>query len=142
MMPEKDDTGSAGAVPDSEVRRPGPQAMELLISKMLAIGLIVSSLVVTIGGVFLLAQHGGDILDVRSFHSERISLSSVGGVFSAALALRPKAIVQLGLLLLVATPVTRVGLSVLLFLQKKDYLYVGITSVVLVILLLAISDEH
>ena len=47
-------------------------------------------------------------------------------------------ILQLGTLTLLATPIVRVGASVLLFLREKDMLYVGVTLLVLGMLLLAI----
>ena len=52
-----------------------------------------------------------------------------------ALAGKPYAIIGLGMLLLIATPVVRVALSVVFFLVQKDWLYVGITVFVLVVLL-------
>jgi uncharacterized membrane protein len=44
-------------------------------------------------------------------------------------------LIQLGLLLLIATPIVRVALSIVGFTIERDYLYVGFTAVVLVILL-------
>ncbi len=116
--------------------------MEMIISKVLLFGVILATVVVVLGGALLLIQHGALRVDLERFHGEPISLSTVSGIIATAFAGRPKAIIQLGLLLLVATPITRVALSVLLFWKKKDYLYVGITAVVLLILILAISDEH
>jgi uncharacterized membrane protein len=47
-------------------------------------------------------------------------------------------VLQLGMLILIATPITRVAASVLLFLREKDMLYVGITLLVLGMLLVAL----
>ena len=47
-------------------------------------------------------------------------------------------VLQLGLLVLIATPITRVAASVLLFLREKDMLYVGVTLLVLLMLLFAL----
>jgi uncharacterized membrane protein len=116
--------------------------MEPLIATVLSVGVISSSLVVAAGGAMLLAAHGASVIDIGTLHGEPMSLSYVSGIVSSAMALRPKAIIQLGLLILVATPIARVALSVLLFLKKGDYLYVGITGLVLAILILAVSDEH
>jgi uncharacterized membrane protein len=116
--------------------------MEMIISRVLLFGVILSAVVVVLGGALLLLHHGALRVNLETFHGEPISLSTVSGIVATAFAGRPKAIIQLGLLLLVATPITRVALSVLLFWKKKDYLYVGITAVVLMILILAISDEH
>lgn len=56
-------------------------------------------------------------------------------VLRGTLALRPLAVIQLGVLLLIATPVMRVAASVLLFLQEGDWVYTAITLAVLLILL-------
>ena len=47
-------------------------------------------------------------------------------------------VLQLGMLILIATPITRVAASVLLFLRERDMLYVGITLLVLGMLLVAL----
>jgi uncharacterized membrane protein len=51
--------------------------------------------------------------------------------------LRGQAIVVLGLLMLIATPVVRVAVSILLFLEDGDLTYVAITTTVLVLLILS-----
>jgi len=47
-------------------------------------------------------------------------------------------ILQLGMLILIATPVARVAASALLFLRERDMPYVGITVLVLTLLLFAL----
>jgi uncharacterized membrane protein len=51
---------------------------------------------------------------------------------------RPVAVLELGTLILLATPIARVAASVLLFLRERDSMYAGITLLVLALLLLAI----
>ncbi len=63
---------------------------------------------------------------------------TVGGVVQGALALRPFAVIELGALLLIATPVLRVAASVVLFLIERDYLYTLVTLVVLALLITSI----
>ena len=46
-----------------------------------------------------------------------------------------QAIIQFGLLLLIATPVARVAFAAIGFAMERDYLYVVITLIVLVVLL-------
>lgn len=50
-------------------------------------------------------------------------------------ALQAEAIIALGLLLLIALPIVRVALTVLLFLFERDYVYLAITFFVLTVLL-------
>lgn len=63
---------------------------------------------------------------------------SIGAVIAGSLALKPFALIELGLLVLIATPVFRVAASSLLFLLERDYLYTAITLAVLAVLLYSI----
>jgi uncharacterized membrane protein len=62
-------------------------------------------------------------------------VTDFGSLAAALGALRPVGLAQLGLLVLVATPVVRVGASVAAFALEGDRLYAAITLVVLAILL-------
>jgi uncharacterized membrane protein len=115
--------------------------METVISRLLSLGVILSCLVVTTGGALLLVSSGAATIDIGHFHGQAGSLKTIAVIFESARAISPTAIIQIGLLILVATPVARVGLSMLLFLKKGDYLYVGITGLVLTIVVLAISGQ-
>lgn len=59
---------------------------------------------------------------------------NLGQVFRDALTLRGPALVMLGLLVLLATPITRVVASIILFHRQRDTLYVVLTSIVLLLL--------
>ncbi len=61
-----------------------------------------------------------------------------GEVWAGLLVLRPQAVIALGLLLLIATPVVRVAISILAFAVERDRRFVLITTVVLLILLFSI----
>jgi uncharacterized membrane protein len=61
-------------------------------------------------------------------------LRSVSGIIADARALSGRGIIQLGLLLLVATPVARVTFSVAAFALRRDRTYVVITLIVLSVL--------
>ena len=63
------------------------------------------------------------------------SSSDFGGIVDGLDALRPVAIAQAGLVVLIATPVTRVATSVAAFALEGDRLYTAITLGVLAILL-------
>jgi uncharacterized membrane protein len=96
---------------------------------------LVAAVVVILGSVLLLAHYGHAPADFRVFRGEPAELRSVGGVLRAALALDSRAVVQLGLVLLIATPVARVALTLVAFLIQRDRLYVAITATVLALLL-------
>jgi len=60
------------------------------------------------------------------------------GIAAGLGALRPIAIAQAGLLVLVATPVVRVGVSLVAFALERDRLYAAITGAVLGLLLVSL----
>src|SRR4051794_18621622 len=105
-----------------------------MIGNLLRAGVVAAAAVVLLGAVVSLARHGGEELPDRStFRPDE--LRSVGAVLDAARAGRGRGIIQLGLLLLIATPVVRVALSAFAFLRQRDALYVALTLVVLAALL-------
>lgn len=115
------------------------EQVDQLIGNLLRIGVIVAAVVAAIGGALYLAQHGHQLADYREFRGEPPELRSVRGIVAAALALHSPAIVQLGLLLLIATPVARVAFSLVAFLIQRDRVYVVVTSIVLAVLLFSLT---
>jgi uncharacterized membrane protein len=122
--------------------------MELVISYALRIGVLLSAAVILAGILlFALRQDTGyarvaphHLADLLAYHSGRgpgFFPSSPGAVMAGVLAGKPYAIIALGMLLLIATPIIRVALSVFFFLSQEDWLYVGITLFVLAVLLLS-----
>jgi len=111
------------------------ERMDVVISVLLALGVGLAALVVLAGGVTYLVQHAGEPAHYAVFHGEPSRLSTITGIVRGALALRPRAIIQLGILLLIATPVARVLFSAAAFAVQRDRLYVGATLVVLIVLL-------
>jgi len=95
---------------------------------------ILSAIVVALGGAVYLARHGGETASYEVFRGEPANLRSVGGIVQAMLALRGRAVIQFGLLLLIATPVLRVLFSWIAFLRQGDRLYAPVTLLVLVLL--------
>ena len=105
------------------------------ISVILRSGMIVSAIVIFLGGVLFLLHHGGAIPSYRVFHGVSAPLNSVAGIVHQALHGHALGIIQLGLLLLIATPVARVLFSVIAFWMERDYLYVVISGLVFAILI-------
>jgi len=108
--------------------------MDMVISNLLRSGVLVSALVVLFGGVLYLARHGHSPTDYRVFRGEPSELRSVGGILRDAVALSGRGVIQLGLLLLIATPVARVAFSIFGFAEERDRMYVVIASIVLLVL--------
>ncbi len=109
--------------------------IEVIIGVLLRTGVMLSAAIVTFGAVVYLAHHGRDVANYLTFHGEPEALKSVTGIVQGALHMSGRAIIQLGLLLLIATPVARVAFSAVAFALERDYLYVTITLFVLGVLL-------
>jgi uncharacterized membrane protein len=110
------------------------QHIEVIIGILLRTGVLLSAAVVAIGGIVYLVRHGHAIASFRVFHGDTLPLRTLPGIFHATLQLRGQAIIQLGLLVLIATPVARVLFSAIAFALQRDRLYVVLTLAVLVIL--------
>jgi uncharacterized membrane protein len=107
---------------------------ENLISAVLRGGVFISGGVTLLGVLlFFIQQHGqnlGKVTKLRYPHT-------LGDVFAGVGHGSGVAIILLGLLLLIATPVTRIAVSIVAFANERDWRYVAITSVVLLILLIS-----
>ncbi len=114
------------------------QQMDTIIGVILRTGVIISGLVVLLGGVVYLHHFAYDKPLYRVFHGEPSDLRHITGIIRDALALRGRGIIQFGLLLLIATPVARVAFSVVAFALQRDRLYVMVTQIVLGILLFSL----
>ncbi|MGB8988045.1 MAG: DUF1634 domain-containing protein [Candidatus Sulfotelmatobacter sp.] len=117
------------------------QRMELLIGQLLRAGVLLSAAVVLLGGGVYLVRHGHSRPDYRVFRGEPADLRSVGGIVRQALALRGEGIIQLGLLLLIATPVARVAFSIFGFAEEHDRMYVVVTVIVLLVLIYSLMGS-
>lgn len=109
--------------------------VEQFIGRLLQLGVITAAIVTIIGAAILLANIGGSVADFRVFHGASSNLRSIGGVVRGVIALDGRSITQLGLILLILTPVARVALTLWAFLRQHDRLYVVVTTIVLVLLL-------
>ena len=109
--------------------------IEDMLGNLLRAGVLLSALVVLLGAAIYLVRHGHSPADYRVFHAEPAELRSIRGIFGQMVALRGSGIIQMGLLLLIATPVARVALSVWGFAEERDWMYVTFTLIVLAILL-------
>ena len=112
--------------------------IEQAIGNLLRIGVMVAAVVTAVGGVLYLLQHGWSEVDYRVFHGEPHGLRDLRGVLVGVGQGDSLAIIQLGLLLLIATPIARVALSLLGFVRERDRAYVAITTLVFGILLFSL----
>lgn len=104
--------------------------LEIVISKFLRIGVIASAATISIGLLmFLVSGYSG--YPGNSYPTTPTT------IIKGFLLLKPYAIIMTGLLILISTPVFRVGVSIILFFYEKDYLYVEITATVFIILVIS-----
>jgi uncharacterized membrane protein len=125
-------------VKTKEPRKVTDRQVELLIGMLLRVGVIVAASVAFVGGVWFLVGHGAEATSFTTFHGEPSFLRSVSGIVTAAIALHPSAVVQLGLLLLIAVPIFRVAVSIIAFAAERDWVYCVVTLLVLSILLFSL----
>ncbi|HXI21465.1 MAG TPA: DUF1634 domain-containing protein [Gemmatimonadales bacterium] len=129
----------AGSDPASDAaQRAEEERVERLLGTLLRVGVLVAAAVVLTGGIVYLFRYGGSHPSYGRFAGEPGDLTHATGVVRSALALRPRGVIQFGLLLLVATPVMRVAFSLVAFVRERDRTYVGLTAFVLLILLLSL----
>lgn len=102
--------------------------IELVIGQVLRVGVVISAIVILIG-ILLLVFTG------KTGYAPNVYPITVKAILTGILALKPFAILMLGLFLLILTPVLRVVVSIYAFAKEKDQLYVWITTFVLVILI-------
>src|SRR6266581_3523409 len=114
----------------SQATRWTDQRVEDIIGNLLRAGVILSALVVFVGAIVYLARHGQEPADYRIFRGEPSDLRHISGIVRDAFAFQGRGIIQLGLLLLIATPVARVAFSIFGFALEGDRMYAGFTLIV------------
>jgi uncharacterized membrane protein len=114
-------------------------AIERLLAHLLQAGVMLATVLVLAGGVVYLLHHGGTTPHYSQFAGEPEELSSVAGIIRSALTGEGRGLIQLGLLVLVATPVLRVAGSLVAFALLRDRTYVVLTSIVLVLLMVSLG---
>ncbi len=117
------------------------QRMEILIGQLLRAGVMLAAAVVLLGGAVYLVRHGHTRVDYRVFRGEPADFRGVRGIVREAFSLRSQGIIQLGLLLLIATPVARVAFSIFGFAEEHDRMYVVITVIVLLVLIYSLMGS-
>src|ERR1700733_9832989 len=91
------------------------ERVEKLLGTLLLTGGMISGLVVLIGGVLYLMRYGRNPVHYENFDPQQASWHSIAEVATFALHGDGRAIIEIGLLLLIATPVMRVVFSMVAF---------------------------
>lgn len=112
--------------------------MQAVLGWVLRIGVFVSMIVVFIGGVIYIYRHGHSIADYHDFKGVPEFVHTIPGIIHGIATLRGRAIIQAGIMLLIATPVIRIIFSAFGFILERDWLYLSITFIVLAIIIAGI----
>ena len=126
-------------------RQPNLQAdqrMDQIMGLLLRTGVILAAALVFVGGVLFVVRHPLPVTNYRVFQGEPEELRTVPGIIRNAFSWHGRGLIQLGLLVLIATPVARVIFSVFAFLYEKDWTYVTVTLLVLGLLLYSLLGAH
>jgi uncharacterized membrane protein len=116
--------------------------VEIIISTILRVG-VLTSLAFIAAGIIIMFVHGGDTTGPDAL--QRLTQTnaefphSIAAVASGVAAFQGRSIIAMGLLLLVATPVVRVAVSIFAFVYERDRTFIIITSIVLGLLLLSFA---
>ena len=111
------------------------ERIENVVANLLRAGVLLSALIVLVGACIYLIRHGHSPVDYRAFRGEPADLRGVRGIIRDTIDLRGRGIIQLGLLMLIATPIARVAFSAFGFAEERDRMYVVFTVIVFSILL-------
>ncbi len=133
------DTGPIAPENDETIRR--VRATELFISNLLRVGTIASFCIVMLGMIIGFLHHP----ELLRSPGEYARLTAIGAAFPHSLrnvwngvwSFHGQAIVEAGILLLVATPVLRVLVSILIFAHQKDRIFTAITTLVFLLLIVS-----
>jgi uncharacterized membrane protein len=114
------------------------RSIERMVSVVLRSGVLLSACVVLAGGIYYLIRHGEELADYRTFRGTPSVDRYIGQIVESAVQLRARSIIQAGILLLIATPILRVAVSLAGFALEREGKYVAITAIVLLVLLYSV----
>jgi uncharacterized membrane protein len=120
-----------------------PETMNTLVVNVLRYGVLISAIVIVIGTLELVAASGNsDVVGSLAYNPSTIPHGnfdvSLPGLVAGVASLQPYSLIELGAIVLIATPVSRVLISIFLFGAEGDKIYVLVTAVVLALLLFSL----
>jgi uncharacterized membrane protein len=132
-----------GGIPGGEISGAEPHWVDIAISRLLRGGVTISIGIVLCGVLITFLHHPSYISSRPALRQltgpEAVFPHTIPAVFHQAAEEKGQAIVMIGLLLLIATPVARVAFSIAVFALQHDRLYVGITTTVLILLIISFA---
>jgi len=114
---------------------PTDMQMDAAIANVLRFGISLAATLMVLGGWFYLQHPTMQPSDYAQFRGSSVALRNLGKVLTGKRLADSTSVLELGILLLVATPVARVALCVVDFARQRDKLYVAVSCFVLLVLL-------
>lgn len=115
--------------------------IQRLVALTLRWGVTIACLIAAVGGAIYLWQHGGEPMKDYSHFAygedmaARAAYTTLGGIMQGVADFSATGWIQLGVIALLLTPVMRVALSLVDFVQERDWLYAAISAVVLAVII-------
>jgi uncharacterized membrane protein len=109
--------------------------MEMIMGRLLQAGVLLAAAVVTTGGVMYVLGHPGARGDYSVFVAKPVEVRHLAMLLGSVRQGNAEAIIDLGILLLIATPIFRVLFAVVAFSAERDRLYIAVSITVLAVLL-------
>lgn len=113
----------------------GEKDFQLIIGNLLQYGVWVSLSVAFMGGIIYLLNHGNELENYSTFYENDTNIFKVIiNIYNGVVQGQGESIILLGIILLFITPILRLLISLIVFYFEKDYLYVFITMIVILII--------
>ena len=116
--------------------------LDLILASVLRTGLLCSCAVMILGAVMHIGQTTGSELRLQQFTSEPQQLRTISGIVKLALTGNSLGIMQLAVVILLATPFLRVVFAAFAFARERDWKYVAISLIVLAALVFGLYWGH
>jgi uncharacterized membrane protein len=111
------------------------RSMETIMGRLLQVGVALPSLVVALGGLLYVRSHAHNTINYSAFVRRPVDLHHLGGLVPAVFHGNATAIIETGVLFLIATPIARVVFAAIAFAEERDRLYLAISLFVLAVLM-------
>lgn len=110
--------------------------IQKLIGNTLRRGVTLACLLALFGGILYLLHHGSEPMpDYTHFSGGDPAYTTLSGIFSGLGSFQAREWIQLGVIALILTPIMRVALSLVDFLEDRDWLFSVITAIVLAVII-------
>ena len=121
---------------DASVDESNHVMLKKISSRVLLIGIYSSTFFCCLGAILFLYKEGFNKTNWSQFDTSLTPFRSLKEAFGLIKTFDPIGIIELGLIILVLTPLLRVFFSIFIYYKQKDRLYTMISSLVFLILMI------